>query len=163
MYTIPVRYTKDLLEEHAPNVVSFTGLARALDKAPVGGTITHIKRMCIKLGVDTSHFTGQAHNKGRVANNRLTPDEILIVTYDELARRPEHHRLKRALLEIGRSYKCAVCSTTDWNNKPLTLHVDHIDGNYRNNQRENLQFICPNCHSQTETFGRKKRNNGDVA
>ena len=49
--------------------------------------------------------------------------------------------------------KCAICSCSDfWNNKKLTLQLDHIDGDRYNNQRENLRMVCPNCHSQTETF-----------
>jgi hypothetical protein len=53
---------------------------------------------------------------------------------------------------------CSVCGLgTVWNNLPISLHVDHINGNSFDNTLENLRFICPNCHSQTETFGSKNR------
>jgi 5-methylcytosine-specific restriction endonuclease McrA len=50
-------------------------------------------------------------------------------------------------------YHCNVCHISEYNGKPITLQVDHIDGDRKNNTLENLQFICPNCHSQTETWG----------
>jgi 5-methylcytosine-specific restriction endonuclease McrA len=46
-----------------------------------------------------------------------------------------------------------VCDITEHNGKPITLQIDHIDGDRENNTFENLRFICPNCHSQTETWG----------
>jgi len=54
-------------------------------------------------------------------------------------------------------HSCAVCSINEWNSRPLTLQVDHIDGNAGNNFPSNLRLICPNCHSQTDSFtGRNK-------
>lgn len=62
---------------------------------------------------------------------------------------------KRALIE-ERGEVCEVCSIEAvWNNKPLSLQVGHIDGDSDNNEFSNLRLICPNCHTQTETFGAK--------
>ena len=55
-------------------------------------------------------------------------------------------------------YRCSCCGISDWNEKPIVLEIDHIDGNSENNRPENLRFICPNCHSQTDTY--KARNVG---
>lgn len=67
--------------------------------------------------------------------------------------------LKRALIEIGRSYVCAVCGNDGaWCGQPLGLEVDHIDGDYHNNEGWNLRFICPNCHTQTDSFSGRSRN-----
>lgn len=50
-------------------------------------------------------------------------------------------------------HECFLCGINEtWNNKPLVLQVDHTDGNSDNNKLENLRLICPNCHTQTETF-----------
>lgn len=68
--------------------------------------------------------------------------------------------LKARVLELGFiPYICSECSQTDtYNGKTLSLQLDHIDGNSNNNLKENLRFLCPNCHSQTTTYsGKQKR------
>ena len=51
---------------------------------------------------------------------------------------------------------CEECGIKDWNGKRLPKEVDHIDGNTNNNSKDNLKLLCPNCHSQTDTWRRKK-------
>ena len=67
--------------------------------------------------------------------------------------------LRRALLRSGRKEHCEECGQLPvWNDKQLTLNVDHVNGNNTDHREENLRFLCPNCHSQTPTFaGRNKR------
>jgi Zn finger protein HypA/HybF involved in hydrogenase expression len=57
-------------------------------------------------------------------------------------------------------YKCAECNLTEWRNKPIVLELEHRDGNSENNEFENLCLICPNCHSQTDTYKGKNKGNG---
>lgn len=57
------------------------------------------------------------------------------------------------MLEVRIPYACRNCGLDGmWQGKPLTLDVDHIDGDFLNNQHENLRFLCPNCHRQTPNF-----------
>ncbi len=56
--------------------------------------------------------------------------------------------------------RCSVCGIEEWNGKPIRFWVDHIDGNATNNQPNNFRLICPNCDSQSETFGAKNRGRG---
>ena len=57
-------------------------------------------------------------------------------------------------------YKCNCCGLSDWNNKPIVLELEHIDGHAENNHPTNLCLLCPNCHSQTPTFKGANRGNG---
>ena len=69
--------------------------------------------------------------------------------------------LKKYLTE-NYGYKCSCCNISEWNNKPLSLEIDHKDGNPYNNDISNLRYICPNCHSQTPTYKGKNKGNGRV-
>jgi 5-methylcytosine-specific restriction endonuclease McrA len=60
--------------------------------------------------------------------------------------------IKEGLLE----YKCNSCGISDWNGIEITLELNHIDGDNRNHQLDNLEMLCPNCHSQTPTYRSKK-------
>lgn len=66
-------------------------------------------------------------------------------------------RLILHFLKERDGYECSCCGITEWNNSPISLDVDHIDGNIKNNLPENLRFLCPNCHRQTHTWGNKNR------
>lgn len=54
-------------------------------------------------------------------------------------------------------YKCAICGAKEWNGKTLSLELDHINGINNDNRLENLRFLCPNCHSQTTTYGSRNQ------
>ena len=66
-------------------------------------------------------------------------------------------KLKKKLYKEKLKFpKCEMCGQgTCWNDKELTLQLDHIDGNSYNNRLENLRILCPNCHSQTKTYAGK--------
>ncbi len=111
-----------------------------------------MKRRLAVLGVDTSHFVGRAARKGVAPANRLRSSDVLIRKPPGKSR-TNAARLRRALIESGIPYHCSECSQLPiWNGKDLTLQVDHRDGDCLNNQASNLRFLCPNCHTQTDTF-----------
>jgi len=66
----------------------------------------------------------------------------------------------RRYLQEQRGEGCEICGITEWNGKEIVLEMDHIDGNHKNNVPENLRMICPNCHSQTDTYKAKNKGNG---
>ena len=57
------------------------------------------------------------------------------------------------------NYSCSCGNTGIWNNKSLTLQLEHKNGNNTDNRIENLEYLCPNCHSQTNTYGSKNKHN----
>lgn len=151
-------YTKEQLQEAVDNSHSFSGVIRFLGRKQAGGTQSHLKSKIEKFEIDTSHFTGQGHNKGKTSPKKLSHHQVLVK--NRLNGRREHvFRLRRALLESGITYQCVDCGVKDrYNEKSITLEIDHIDNDFTNNEKSNLQFMCPNCHSQKTNLEHKKKN-----
>jgi len=63
---------------------------------------------------------------------------------------------KRLVNEGLKIYKCESCGISEYNNKHISLELNHIDGNSYNHILSNLELLCPNCHSQTDTYRSKK-------
>jgi 5-methylcytosine-specific restriction endonuclease McrA len=70
------------------------------------------------------------------------------------------YRFTKAAVIRRHANKCKGCGINTHNGKPLTLEMDHIDGDYRNNSCDNLRLLCPNCHSQTDTYRSKNAGKG---
>lgn len=71
----------------------------------------------------------------------------------------------KKLMQLTPEYehKCQMCNNTKWLEKPIALELDHINGDHFDNRKENLRFICPNCHSTTHTWkGRNKTGKSKV-
>jgi hypothetical protein len=153
-----MKYTEDVLREAVRNARSMADVLRHLGLALNGGAHAHLRRRIDAFGIDTSHFLGRAHYRGSVSRRRRTAEEILVVRARDV-RRAHPDMLRRALTETGAAYRCADCGIGDeWQGRPLILHVDHVNGDFADCRRENLRFLCPNCHSQTDTYaGRNRR------
>lgn len=114
-----------------------------------GNYRTFIKRVK-EDDVDISHFLTR-NQASAVAQKR--PIEEYLIKNSKASR----YNLKRRIREENLiTYICSICKMGDtWNNKKLTLQLDHINGVSDDNRLENLRFLCPNCHSQTKTFAAK--------
>ncbi|MBT2479430.1 HNH endonuclease signature motif containing protein [Streptomyces sp. ISL-94] len=154
-----VKWTKEVLEAAVAASSNMYEVLHRLGLEAVGGHHAHISRKVKAFGIDTAHFTGPTWTE-RMRDNgrRRTAEEILHEDHSPQATRTPNSRLRRALLEVGIDECCALCGIEAvWLGEPLPLEVDHIDGDWRNNRRENLRFLCPNCHSTTNTYrGRGK-------
>lgn len=149
------RYTKELLAKLARESFSIAAILRKLGLAEAGGSHSHISRKLEEYQIDTSHFLGCRANSGSSHKGSCkTPARELLVLR-ATGRRQKAHRLRRALLESGRDYRCegAGCFVVEeWRGRPLVLQINHKNENWLDDREENLEFLCPNCHSQTPNY-----------
>lgn len=147
-------------EECEAAVAGAASLAEALRNlgiATSGASRARLQRSLAAHGIDTGHFTGQAHNRGRVSPHRMPAEEILRKR-EPGANRTKTALLRRALDELGVPHLCGECGVGDtWQGRHLVLEIDHANGDRWDNRRENLRYLCPSCHSQTRTFSRRSR------
>jgi hypothetical protein len=152
----PRRYYSDAALAAAAAVsTSYAGVLRLLGVPLSGGQHAHLARRIRRAGIDTSHFLGQAHYRGR-QGQRKQPEDVLVVLPPGSARL-HTPQLRRSLIACGLEERCLLCGCDgSWQGAPLRLVIDHINGDWLDNRQENLRFLCPNCHAQTSTWCRKK-------
>jgi hypothetical protein len=106
-----------------------------------------IKKKLENIQIDYTHLES---SKPKINNARYSLDEILVE--DSTYCGGMRILLKRLKRERGWEHQCSICKLTEWNDKPIPLEIDHIDGCHTNNTYTNLRPICPNCHAQTDTY-----------
>jgi hypothetical protein len=148
------RYSDELLARAVAESVSYAGVIRALGLRQAGGTQAHIARRIRAAAIDTSHFNAQAHNRGKSSPFRLHPEQVLRIL-PAGSGRVKAPQLRRALIAAGVPERCDECGLDpEWQGRPLRLVVDHRSGDWIDNRKENVRFLCPNCHAQTATWCR---------
>ena len=143
-------YSNDQLAVAIRDSISIAQVLRKLGLKAGGGTYDHIQNLIGKLGLDISHMLGQRATLGckrDVRNKR--PLEALLVEHLPFPDSSIKNRLvKEGILE----YRCHECEITSWRGKALVLQLEHKNGDRYDYRRENLCLLCPNCHSQTDTY-----------
>jgi hypothetical protein len=158
-----MKYTKEKLKPIIDSSFSVREVILKLGLKDAGGNYNSIKNIINKYEFDTTHFRGQLWSKGNTSLN----DKRIKSKYssiDEIFKTNStvgNERIKRILISENLiKNKCGGknCNVIDnWNGKKIILELDHINGVNNDNRIKNLRLLCPNCHSQTPTFRRKKK------
>lgn len=135
------KFSTEELQEIVKRCHSLKEVCVELGYSAMSGDSAHILRKKIRaLGIDTSHFTYQP---GKIR----TRDEIFKKNSGA-----SQNTVRRYLKQEPLLYECGICGQKPfWNGQPMTLIMDHIDGDNQNHDISNLRWVCPNCNMQLPT------------
>ena len=136
-------YTDEQVINYAKEVNSIAELLKKLDLTLAGGNYANIKRIIGELKINTSHWKGQGWSKNEKLKDWSNYSRVAF--------------LKKHLLK-EKGHKCEICLLTEWQKTPIVLEIHHKDENKHNNNIENLQILCCNCHALTHNWKGKNRN-----
>lgn len=148
------KFSIEEIKEFAKDSRSYAELARKIgyvDPSNNGGAYHAVRQMINSLNLDISHFTGQGWSKGNYDYSKFC--------YGKKLKSPTALNAIASL----RDRKCECCGLTEWNNKPIPLQIHHIDGDNLNNELDNLQLLCPNCHAQTDNYCGKNKEKKNIS
>lgn len=131
---------KDIIEK-AASVTSLGQLLLALNLKQAGGNYFNMQKNLLRLNINTDHWIQKGSNAGKQFKHFSTYKTSKAV--------------KSYLIKI-RGHICESCQNSTWLSQPITLELEHIDGDRTNNCENNLKLLCPNCHSYTKTWRRRK-------
>lgn len=132
---------------------NISDVLRLLGLRVAGGNHRSIRYWIDELGLDISHFSNEKQLSSLAKNRPKKTDEEVLCVDSKVSMKA----LKRVAREKIK-YICNECKNDgNHNGKLLILQLDHINGNNTDNRLENLRWLCPNCHSQTDTFSGRNR------
>lgn len=139
-------WDKEKLQKAITEGISYSDVLRRMNIPTAGNNQSTLKRKIKEFNLDISHFTFRREKKNE--SKQIPIDDYLnnkkfIKTSD----------LKEKLIKAGlKLSKCEKCGISEWQGAPLVIQLHHINGNSKNNNLNNLQLLCPNCHSQTDNY-----------
>lgn len=151
------KYTREQFIRAWQESPTIAECARRLGMTVYGSTYSSLRAAAKECGLNEDHMTGSGWNTGERYRPILPARDINEFLVEDSYHSSSH--LKMRLLREGLlAEECAICGLgPEWQEMKLSLQLDHINGNNRDNRIENLRILCPNCHTQTDTFCSKRR------
>lgn len=116
-----------------------------------------IRQRMSDLNLDGSVFKGKSPITKYGSLHKVNASDILKPNCKHARSVLRRYVIKNNLIP----YRCAICGCVEWQGRTLSLELDHINGINNDNRIENLRFLCPNCHSQTTTYGSRNQQRND--
>lgn len=141
----------ELVKKYLPVSNSLNHLCNNLGLKGVEGYYKKLKKIIEENNLSTEHFgTLRVEKQNRNQYTAMSDEEFFV----NGCGRDGKAIIKRLVEGKYKEYKCEHCGISEWDGKPLRLQVHHINGDHNDNRLENLQLLCPNCHTQTDTYAR---------
>ena len=155
-------YTPDQLQKLLDESNGYADVLRKLKMNSHGANPSTLKRIISEYKLDETKLNENRHNLFTRCSEYANKVNVKYLLEDILnGKHPGYHssKLLERLIEAGyKEEKCECCGIISWMDKSISFHLHHKDGDHDNNQLDNLQVLCPNCHSQTDTFAGKNVN-----
>lgn len=128
--------------------ITMREVLQKLNLKPHSGNYRRIKDHIKQLNVNIDHLLGRSWNKGKTYGFKVSTEDYLSNKHMVSSNMLKKRLFREKILE----QQCLFCGLKEWLGKPITLELDHIDGDNTNNNLSNLRILCPNCHSTTDTY-----------
>lgn len=141
-------WSKEQIENAVKSSDSYSEVLRKMEIPVQGNNTKTLKDKIEQYNIDISHFTFKKQYESIKDLKYVPVDEYL-----NNSKSIHSSKLKNKLIKEGlKENKCEICGISEWNGKPIICQLHHINGDNTDNRLENLQILCPNCHSQTENY-----------
>ena len=154
------QFTPSELQQLLDESNGYSDVLRKVGMNPKGGNPNTLKKIIEEYNLNTDKM--DANRKKLYQKDTILTHQKNTIPLTEIIIKNKYPNyssstlLKRLVKEGYKEYKCEICGINEWMGKPISLQLHHKDGNHCNNLINNLCFLCPNCHSQTDNYSGKK-------